>query len=289
MGIFTQEISALYQAYSAGEPNSLEPLAIQYADYAHWQRSVIVEDALADQLGYWQEQLSDAPELLSLPWDRPRPSEQDYQGGSVELNLSPELSSQLNALAKSKGMTLYMVLMSAWGLLLSKLSGQDTVVIGTPVANRPRAELESLIGFFVNTLAIRLDVPAASSLNSFLDEAKSRILGAYDHQDVPFEQVVEHLSPSRSLSHGPLYQADFTYENLPQEEDLELAGVTLAEQETTDVEMAHSDLSLTLSEMVWDDESVIEGSLSYASALFDEATINRWSECFVRLLEGPGH
>ena len=113
--------------------------------------AVLVEDALADQLGYWQEQLSDAPELLSLPWDRPRPSEQDYQGGSVELNLSPELSSQLNALAKSKGMTLYMVLLSAWGLLLSKLSGQETVVIGTPVANRPRAELEGLIGFFVNT------------------------------------------------------------------------------------------------------------------------------------------
>ena len=286
MGIFTREISTLYEAYSQGQSNPLEPLQIQYADYAHWQRSVLVGDALNQQLNYWQDQLSDAPELLSLPWDRPRPNQQDYRGGSVDIRLNAELTNKLNTLAKAKGMTLYMVLLSAWGVLLSRLSGQETVVIGTPVANRPRSELEGLIGFFVNTLAIRLDVNATANVSSYLDDVKGRTLGAYEHQDVPFEQVVEAIQPSRSLSHGPLYQTDFTFENVPEEGELTFSGVGLSDAHVNNEdEMAHSDLSLTLSELNVSSGRIIEGSLGYASALFDASTIARWSEYLLRLLE----
>ncbi|MEQ5837824.1 condensation domain-containing protein, partial [Marinobacter sp. NFXS9] len=209
-GIFVREIRALYEAYVQGRKNPLPPLAIQYADYASWQRTVLDKDRLSTQLDYWREQLEDAPALLTLPLDHPRPSQQDYVGGSIELELDSDLTSHLKAVAQAHGLTLHMLLLSAWSLLLSRLSGQETVVIGTPVANRPRAELEELIGFFVNTLAIRIDVNSGEGENSltvaqFFDRVKARALGAYAHQDAPFEQVVEELQPDRSLNHSPLF------------------------------------------------------------------------------------
>ena len=182
-----------------------------------------------------------------------------------------------------------MVLLSAWGVLLSRLSGQDTVVIGTPVANRPRSELEGLIGFFVNTLAIRLDVNATGNVSSYLDDVKGRTLGAYEHQDVPFEQVVEAIQPSRNLGHSALFQAMFAYENTPESGTFELSGLSLpsnAEQsDTQNGEQSQFDLSLSLQEVLSQEGYVISGELNYASALFDELTIVRWVGHFESLLE----
>ena len=230
--------------------------------------------------------------MLTLPWDRARPAQQDYRGGSVDIQLGEELTKQLSALAQSKGMTLYMVLLSAWGMLLSRLSGQETVVVGTPVANRPREELEGLIGFFVNTLAIRLDVDTQSRLSDYLDDVKDRMLSAYDHQDVPFEQVVEAIQPTRSLNHNALYQTDFTFDNVGEEAGVDLTGISLdgvGNEVTSAVSgieaLVHSDLSLTLGEVSVANGRIIEGSMGYASALFDESTIAQWSEYFARLLE----
>ena len=291
MGIFSREITALYAAYSSGKENPLTPLEIQYADYAHWQRSTLAEEGLGEQLSYWQGQLSDAPELLTLPWDRARPARQDYRGGRVDIQLGEELTEQLKALAQSKGMTLYMVLLSAWGMLLSRLSGQETVVVGTPVANRPRAELEGLIGFFVNTLAIRLDVDTQSTLSGYLEQVREQTLNGYGHQDAPFEQVVDVIQPGRSLSHSALFQAMFAFQTMPNEGEFELTEVMLssvgsAPRSDQGNEQNKFDINLTLEEIATDQGRVIVGGLAYASALFDKATIERWSEYLVRLLTG---
>ena len=292
MGIFSREISALYEAYSSGKENPLAPLEIQYADYAHWQRSTLAEEGLGEQLSYWQGQLSDAPELLTLPWDSARPAQQSYRGGHVGIYLGVDLTEQMTTLAQSKGMTLYMVLLSAWGMLLSRLSGQSTVVVGTPVANRPREELESIIGYFVNTLAIRLDVDTQVRLSDYLDEVKGRMLSAFDNQDVPFEQVVEAIQPTRSLNHNALYQTDFTFDHVGEEAGVELSGVSLGgvggdiAGEVSQAEaMVQSDVSLTLRESLVPEGRVVEGSIGYISALFDEPTIARWGEYYARLLE----
>ena len=184
-----------------------------------------------------------------------------------------------------------MVLLSAWGMLLSRLSGQETVVVGTPVANRPRAELEGLIGFFVNTLAIRLDVDTQSTLSGYLEKVREQTLNGYGHQDIPFEQVVDVIQPNRSLSHNALFQAMFGFEHIPDGDELELtelmlSGVEGAQRSEPGNEQSQFDISLTLEEMATDQGRIIVGGLMYASALFDEATIARWSEYLVRLLEG---
>jgi NRPS condensation-like uncharacterized protein len=186
--IFIREINTLYEALCDGQPSPLAPLTIQYADYAAWQRSAVVEETITNQLNYWQTQLRGAPELLTLPLDYPRPAAQDYAGGDIRFTLNAEHSARLRELARMQGMTLNMLMLAVWGLLLSRLSGQDTVVIGAPVANRPRAELEELIGFFVNTLAIRIDVDESLSVSDFFAQVKKQALGAYGHQDVPLSK-----------------------------------------------------------------------------------------------------
>ena len=289
MGIFSREITALYEAYVSGKENPLTPLEIQYADYAHWQRSTLAEEGLGEQLSYWQGQLSDAPELLTLPWDRARPAQQDYRGGSVDIQLGVELTEQLKALAQSKGMTLYMVLLSAWGMLLSRLSGQETVVVGTPVANRPRAELEGLIGFFVNSLAIRLDVNANTSLSAYLTQVRERTLGAYEHQDVPFEQVVELVSPERSRSHSPLYQVEIGFERIDDNVEIDIVDNSYNPDKPVGVDNGDAnvpfDLVLSLEERVSEQGVNIQGNLLFASTLFDSTTITRWASYFKVVLE----
>ena len=198
MGIVTQEINTLYQAYSEDKPNPLAPLALQYADYAVWQRTHISNEALDEQSAYWQRHLADAPTLLSLPTDHLRPAVQSYRGGHVELELPLPLTDRVKALAQSEGLTMHMVLAAAWSALLSRLSSQDQVVVGTPVANRQRHEVEGLIGFFVNTLPLRVDVSGSPSVKAFLHQMKSVTLGGHAHQDIPFERVVELVQPERS-------------------------------------------------------------------------------------------
>ncbi|WP_095118443.1 non-ribosomal peptide synthase/polyketide synthase [Pseudomonas sp. Irchel s3f10] len=279
MGVLTRELMALYQAFSHGQPDPLPPLTLQYGDYAVWQRQWLSGEVLQRQSDYWQQTLDGAPALLTLPTDRPRPAQQDYTGGNVEVLLDERLSTGLKTLSQRHGVTLFMTLMSAWALLMSRLSGQTDVVIGAPVANRSRAEIEGLIGMFVNTLALRIDTSGAVSVEALLARVKAQTLTAQAHQDLPFEQVVEIARPLRSLAHSPLFQTTLSWDSSvgPQ---LALGDLTL-EGVAGPGEFAKFDLTLTLGEV----NGVIRGSLNYATALFDASTIVRYIGYFERLLE----
>ena len=269
MGILNRELSVLYAAACRGEADPLPPLAIQYADYAAWQRQWLADTSLAKQGAYWRDTLAGAPALLELPSDRPRPAEQDYRGGLVPIALDPALTAGLKALSLRHGCTLFMTLLAGWAVVLSRLSGQPEVVIGTPTANRRRSELEGLIGFFVNTLALRLDLGGAPTLEQLLARTRTAALGAQANQDLPFEQVVEQLNPVRSLAHAPLFQAMFAWQNT-EEGEFELPGLRV-ERVAAPHTIAKFDLTLSLAEV----DGRVVGGLDYASALFDAATIER--------------
>jgi amino acid adenylation domain-containing protein len=233
MGVFIQELAALYNAYSQGQPSlrdatrtPLAPLPIQYADFAIWQRQWLQGDVLQNQLSYWQQQLKDAPTLLSLPTDRPRGAVQTYHGAYQELALSKELSLALKQLSQKESVTLFMTLLATFQILLWRYSGQDDICIGTPIANRNRAEIESLIGFFINTLVLRTRLDGNPSFRELLSRVREVALGAYAHQDLPFEMLVEALQPERNLSHNPIFQVWFNLQNLAQNE-LELFGLSV--------------------------------------------------------------
>jgi amino acid adenylation domain-containing protein len=269
IGVLVREISALYAAFSAGQADPLPPLAIQYADYAAWQRGWLQGDVLHAQSAFWKEQLTGAPALLELPSDRPRPAQQSYAGASVALTLDAPLTAGLKALGQKHGATLFMTLLAGWAALLARLSGQDDVVVGTPVANRQRTEVEGLIGFFVNTLALRVKLDGDPTVAQLLAQVKAHTLGAYDHQDLPFEQVVEAAQPVRSMSHSPLFQVMLSLDNAPGGE-LQLPGLRIGAIEPKRT-TAQFDLTLSLAEH----DGQLDGSLRYASDLFDQATIVR--------------
>ncbi|MDX9669520.1 MULTISPECIES: non-ribosomal peptide synthase/polyketide synthase [unclassified Pseudomonas] len=279
MGVLTRELMALYQAFSHGQPDPLPPLALQYTDYAVWQRRWLSGEVLQRQSEYWQQTLAGAPALLMLPTDRPRPAQQDYAGSSVAVVLDERLSAGLKALGQRHGVTLYMTLMSAWAMLLSRLSGQSDVVIGSPVANRTRAEIEGLIGMFVNTLALRIDTSGELSVEALLARVKAQTLLAQAHQDLTFEQVVEVIRPVRSLAHSPVFQTLLSWDGL-ESPALALGELTL-EGVAEPSHFAKFDLSLNLSES----NGVIRGSLEYATALFDETTVQRFVGYLQRLLQ----
>jgi acyl carrier protein len=233
MGILIKEVSALYTAFSQGQPDPLPPLAIQYADYAAWQRQWLQGDALHRQIGFWRTHLEGAPALLELPADRPRPAVQSHAGDRVALTIPAELATGLRGLAQRHGATLFMTLLSGWAVLLARMSGQQDVVIGTPVANRQRSELEAMIGFFVNTLALRVRLGEDPSVAQLLDQVKASTVAAYDHQDLPFEQVVEALRPPRSMSYSPIFQVMLSLNNVPSGGELNLPGLTLSPVESS--------------------------------------------------------
>ncbi|QXH44671.1 amino acid adenylation domain-containing protein [Pseudomonas xanthosomatis] len=278
LAVLTAELSQLYPALRQGLADPLPPLALQYADYALWQRRWLDGERLAQQVAYWQPTLAGAPALLTLPWDRPRPARQDYAGATLPLRLDAGLSAGLRSLALRHGATPYMVLLSAWASLLARLAGQPEVVIGCPVAGRDRAELEGLVGLFVNTLALRIALPEAASTEVLLGQVKARLLEAQAHQALPFEQVVEALRPARSLAHAPLLQTTLNW--LPgslgelELDGLQIEGVAQAGQ------VAKFDLSLNLGEQ----GECIVGSLEYATALFDESSVRRYGGYFEQLL-----
>ncbi|RCJ26208.1 non-ribosomal peptide synthetase [Nostoc minutum NIES-26] len=226
MGVFIRELAALYNAYSQGQPSPLAPLPIQYADFAIWQRQWLQGDVLQSQLSYWQQQLANAPTLLSLPTDRPRGAVQTYHGAYQELALSKELSVALKQLSQKESVTLFMTLLAAFQILLWRYGGQDDICIGTPIANRNRAEIEGLIGFFINTLVLRTRLDGNPSFRQLLSRVREVALGAYAHQDLPFEMLVEALQPERNLSHNPIFQVWFNLQNLAQNE-LELFGLSV--------------------------------------------------------------
>ncbi|MBC7211240.1 MAG: AMP-binding protein, partial [Pseudomonas sp.] len=262
-----------------GLDDPLPTLGIQYGDYAVWQRRWLAGEQLQRQADYWRQALDGAPTLLSLPSDRPRPPRQDFSGASLALQLDARLGAGLRALAQRHQATLYMVLLSAWAATLARLSGQNEVVVGCPVAGRGHAELEPLVGLFVNTLALRIDMSGAPSSERLLGQVKARLLDAQAHQDLPFEQVVEIVRPARSLGHTPLFQTTLnwlaTEGAAPSLAGLRLEGVAQANQ------VAKFDLSLSMDEQ----GEALVGSLEYATALFDESSVRRFAGYFERLLQ----
>jgi amino acid adenylation domain-containing protein len=278
MGVFFAELAALYASHQSGRQDPLQPLAIQYADYAQWQRAWLHGEERDRQLNYWRTHLIGAPPALALPTDRPRPAVQSFRGGNVPVVLDAALSADLKNLAQRHEMTLFMVLYAGWAILLSRLSGQDEVVIGTPVANRRQRELEPLIGFFVNTLALRVGVPGDQRVEELLHQIKHVTLSAYEHQDVPFERVVEALAPDRSLSRNPIFQVMLALQSAPNRAP-PLPDLTVSAEPGID-EPAMFDLLLSLEER--GDEIV--GSLNYAQDLFDRGTVTRWLASFDVLL-----
>ncbi|MFC7518994.1 amino acid adenylation domain-containing protein [Herbaspirillum sp. GCM10030257] len=272
LGLLTTEFCTLYRAFVQGQPDPLPPLAIQYADYAAWQRRWVDGAILERQVDYWQRTLADAPVLLDLPTDRPRPAQQSYAGGTIMLVLDEQLTAALKELGQRHGATLFMTMLAAWAAVLARLSGQTDLVVGTPTANRLRAEIEPLIGFFVNTLAIRLDLSGNPTLEQLLLQVKSQSLAAQENQDLPFEQVVELVRPPRSMAHSPLFQVLFGWQNNDRGE-LDLPGLEVAPV-STGSEMAKFDMSLNLAEA----DGRIVGALVYAVALFDQETVERHLE-----------
>ncbi|HDQ71832.1 MAG TPA: amino acid adenylation domain-containing protein, partial [Chloroflexi bacterium] len=279
MDVLAQELRALYGAFVAGEPSPLEELAIQYADYAAWQRAWLAGDALETQVAYWQEQLAGAPALLELPTDRPRPPVQSYRGNRERIELPGELAEGLRALSRRAGTTLFMTLLAAFQALLSRYTGQGDVVVGTPIAGRTRAEVEDLIGFFVNTLALRADLTDDPTFETLLARVREVTLGAYAHQDVPFEKLVEELRPERNLSYSPLFQVVFTL--VEASPAAELPGLRLSER-PLELETARFDLVLS----VEDGERGMQAEVEYNTDLFDAAIIERMLGHFQTLLAG---
>jgi hypothetical protein len=279
MGVLASELNALYGAFLGGKADPLPELEIQYADYAVWQRQWIEGEILQQQAAYWKTTLAGAPALLELPTDHARPVEQSYAGAALPVVLEEKLTSGLKGLSRRNGTTLYMTLLAGWAILLMRLSGQQDVVIGSPVANRGRAEIENLIGFFVNTLALHLDLSGSPRVSELLQQTKAQSLAAQRHQDIPFEQVVDLLHPVRSLAHSPLFQVMFSWQNAV-ESSLELPGLEVLPLQPPH-KVAQFDLTLFLRE----EEETIVGGIEYATSRFEPATIERYLGYFRTLLE----
>ncbi|MBZ5721324.1 MAG: amino acid adenylation domain-containing protein, partial [Acidobacteriia bacterium] len=279
MGVLSQELAALYGAYIEGKPSPLPPLPVQYADFAVWQRQRMQGEFVEKQLAYWREQLKDAPPVLELPTDRPRLAAESFRGAVAPITFSKRTTEQLNALSRQTGATLFMTLLAGFQALLARYSGQDDIVVGAPIANRNRAELEGLIGFFANTLALRARLTGDPSFRELLGRVKESALGAYAHQDMPFEKLVEELRPERSLSHNPLVQVFFALQNAPLEA-LQLKGLSLKPIET-DTKTAKGDMFFSLVES----PEGLRGRVEYNTDLFDAATIERLLGHYQQLLE----
>jgi len=280
LSVFWRELSALYEAYSAGRPSPLPELSAQYADYAVWQMQWLQGDLLDRQLAYWKNRLAGAPAVLELPTDYPRPAVQSHRGAWHEFAVDHALMQALQVLSRQEGVTLFMTLLAVWQILLSRYSGQDDVVIGIPIAGRVRTELEALIGFFVNTLVMRTDLSGNPTFREMLSRVREVALGAYAHQDLPFEKLVQELQPERNLSHSPLFQVMFALQNTP-EQEADLARLTVHPQAVTSV-VAKSDLSLSIHER----PDGLRGTLEYRTDLFEAATIARLARHFQVLLLG---
>jgi len=281
MGVFSEELSALYSAYAKGESDPLHPLAVQYADYAIWQATHVSGPLLEAQAAYWKATLAGAPELLSLPTDRPRPPVQSYAGGTLPFTLDEALTLALRRLSARHGTTMFMTLLAGWAILLSRFSGQDDLVVGTPTANRGHAEIEKLIGFFVNTLPLRLDLSNEPTVAELLGRVKARTLEAQENQDIPFEQIVEQANPTRSLAYNPMFQAMFVW-GRDDSGDLDFSGLQPEPRRQADYLVSKFDLTLSVKES----ERGIDAALEYATALFERATMERIADCYRTLLEG---
>ncbi|HEX5759074.1 MAG TPA: amino acid adenylation domain-containing protein [Thermoanaerobaculia bacterium] len=277
MGILFRELAALYEAFAAGRPSPLPELPVQYADYAVWQRGQLADDGLERQLAYWRRQLAGVVPL-ELPTDRPRPAVQRFEGRKLPFRLPPEAAHGLRELAQREGASLFMALLAAFSALLARYGGQDDLTIGTYSGNRGRSELEGVIGFFINTLVLRLDLEGEPGFRGLLARARGVTLEAFAHQEVPFEKLLEALRVPRDLSRTPLFQTMLVLHNFPRA-PVDLAGVRL---EPIPFDQAHEDFDLTL----WlnDDAGALAGALTYSVALFEEATVARLGRHLVALV-----
>ncbi|HEX6861378.1 MAG TPA: condensation domain-containing protein, partial [Thermoanaerobaculia bacterium] len=281
LGVLLDELAALYGAFAAGRPSPLPELPFQLPDFALWQREWLAGGVLDAQLAWWRERLGDDLPVLELPTDRPRPAVPGSRGATERLTLPAGLAGGLRDLSRRQGATLYMTLLAAFDALLGRLSGQDGVVVGSPVANRNRAELERLIGFFVNTVVLRGDLAGDPGFVELVGRVREEALGAWAHQDVPFDKLALALAPERDPSRSPLFQVSFGLDEAPRP-PLPLApGLTL-EAEGTATDTAKFDLSLVLQEV----PDGLASSLEYATDLFDAATVRRMLGHLATLLAG---
>ena len=278
IGVLMRELGAFYRAFVAGKDDPLPPLTIQYPDYAAWQRQWLSGERWRQQVEYWRQALADAPAMLELPTDRPRPPVRSLAGSALPIEIDAELASGIRRLGRSHRASSFMIVLAAWAAVLSRLSGQTDIVIGTPAANRNRPEIEGLIGFFVNMLAVRVDLSAEPSVAELLGRVRTAALAAQDHQDLPFEQVVEITRPLRRLEQTPIFQVVFAWQS-NEMGTLELPGLK-ADAVDIPLQQVKFDLELGLGEM----NGRIVGSMNYATALFDEATIKRHRDYLLAVL-----
>jgi surfactin family lipopeptide synthetase A len=280
IGVFVQELSTLYQAFCTGQLPNLPAVPIQYADFAAWQRHWLVGDVLESQLAYWRQHLKGAPALLNLPTDHTRPAVQTFRGAYCTFEITPEQTAALKSFSQEQGCTLFMTLLAAFKTLLYRYTGNEDIVVGSPIANRNRTEIERLIGFFVNTLVLRSRLDGNPTFEELLSRVREVALGAYSHQGLPFDVLVEELQPQRSLSYTPLFQVMFVLQNAPMSE-IELSGLNLSLLEN-DNGTAKFDLTLFMEET----DAGIVGTFEYSTDLFEADTIQRMSEHLQTLLVG---
>lgn len=278
LNVLVREMVELYTAFLQGHRSPLEPLPVQYADFAIWQREWLQGDVLQSNLDYWRKQLSGAPTRLELPTDRPYTQSGKREGALHPFTIPLDVTAKLKEIARREEATLFMVLLAGFAALLSRYSGQEDMLIGTAIAGRQRAELEKLIGFFVNTLVIRTDLRRNPSFRELVNRVREAMLGAYAHQDVPFEKLVEELQPERSLSNNPLFQVLMVMQNLPRGK-VSLEGLQLEWFEVEDVS-AKFDLTLVVAEV----EKGMQCTFLYSTDLFDASTIARMAERYEALL-----
>ncbi|KJB89035.1 hypothetical protein AZ66_04000 [Paenibacillus sp. E194] len=272
VGVITEELTQLY----AG--NTLMPLQLQYKEFAAWQQSSLRTETLKQLEQFWMQQFSEEIPMLNLPTDFPRPALRSYSGGCVNFSLDEEMTRNVKRLARQTNTTIYMVLVSVYGLLLSKLSNQEEVIVGTPVAGRSQADTARMVGMFVNTVALRMSPSANQSIAGYLQVVKQSVLGALEHQDYPFEELVQRVAPPRELSRNPIFDAMFILQNM---ETAELAlGGTSLRQHHFDYTAAKFDVTLSITEA----DNVLHGNMEYASALFTKDTAERWTSCYMELL-----
>ncbi|HET7695318.1 MAG TPA: amino acid adenylation domain-containing protein [Vicinamibacterales bacterium] len=279
LGLFRHELGVLYSAFAAGQPSPLPDPLVQYADFAAWQRERLAGPVAEAQLTYWKQQLADAP-ALDMPADRPRPPAQSLRGAMSVITLPRDLADRLRAVSQREGVTLFMTMLASFSALLSRYSGQRDIVVGSPIANRTRAELENLIGFFVNSLVMRVSLAGRPTGRELLRRAKEVALAAYAHQDLPFDRVVEELQPQRDLSRNPLFQVMLAVQNMPAW-SLDLPALALLPYETP-VVTTRLDLEIYVRDM----PHAFAMQFVYATDLFDEASIQRLQRHYCRLLEG---
>ncbi|MEP7121256.1 MAG: amino acid adenylation domain-containing protein [Byssovorax sp.] len=269
-GIMSREIRALYEAFRASEPSPLPELAVQYADFAEWQRAWLAGDVLSAQLGYWKQKLDGAPLALDLPTDRPRPAVQTFRGALRGRVLAPEATKALHDLARKEGLTLYMTLLTALSLLLYRYTGQPDVLVGTSIAGRTHAETEKLVGFFINALVLRTTIDEEATLKALLQEVRATCLGAYAHQDMPFERLVHELAPEPDRSRAPLFQVIFTMQNAPRA-GLALPGLEIRSLGGSGSATAKYDLTFLMGDI----EGRLHFSIEFNTDLFDATTVDR--------------